>query len=104
MNRFLPVLIAFLFPVFIFSQNNSVELLDELDQTVTDYAVYSHKKELKINKLKELLSYTTADIEKYDVGLKYNPKFPNQQKIKAYKPLLSDLIDSLEVYAKKNLC
>lgn len=90
MNRFLPVLIAFLFPVFIFSQNNSVELLDELDQTVTDYAVYSHKKELKINKLKELLSYTTADIEKYDVYGKLYAEYKSYQS------------DSALIYARKS--
>lgn len=90
MNRFLPVLIAFLFPVFIFSQNNSVELLNELDQTVTDYAVYSHKKELKINKLKELLSYTTADIEKYDVYGKLYAEYKSYQS------------DSALIYARKS--
>lgn len=90
MNRFLPVLIAFLFPVFIFSQNNSVELLNELDQTVTDYAVYSHKKERKINKLKELLSYTTADIEKYDVYGKLYAEYKSYQS------------DSALIYARKS--
>lgn len=39
-------------------------------------------------------------IRKYDVGLKPHPGFPQQQKIRAYKPLLSELIDSVEVYAK----
>lgn len=90
MNRFLPVLIAFLFPVFIFSQNNSVELLNELDQTVTDYAVYSHKKERKINKIKELLSYTTADIEKYDVYGKLYAEYKSYQS------------DSALIYARKS--
>ncbi len=44
------------------------------------------------------------EIVKYDVGMKPHPRFPNQQKIKVIKPLLSDLIDSVEHYLnKKNL-
>lgn len=39
-------------------------------------------------------------IRKYDVGLKPHKDFPRQQKISAYKPLLSELIDSVEAYLK----
>ena len=35
------------------------------------------------------------DVLKYDVGMKPHPRFPQQQKIKAIKPLLSDLFDSV---------
>lgn len=41
-------------------------------------------------------------IRKYDVGLKPHPRFPKQQKMPAIKPLLSDLIDSVDAYAKRN--
>jgi glycerophosphoryl diester phosphodiesterase len=40
-------------------------------------------------------------IRRYDVGMKPHPEFPRQQKIKAYKPLLSELIDSCEAFAKQ---
>ncbi|WP_353132743.1 glycerophosphodiester phosphodiesterase family protein [Pseudopedobacter sp.] len=40
-------------------------------------------------------------IRKYDVGMKSHPDFPRQQKMPAYKPLLSELIDSAETYARK---
>jgi glycerophosphoryl diester phosphodiesterase len=40
-------------------------------------------------------------IKKYDVGLKLHPGFPRQQKIAAYKPLLSELIKASEAYAKE---
>ena len=44
------------------------------------------------------------EVLKYDVGMKPHPRFPQQQKMKAVKPLLSDLIDSVEAYLiKKNL-
>jgi len=35
------------------------------------------------------------EIMKYDVGIKPHPRFPKQEKIKAIKPLLSDLLDSV---------
>lgn len=35
------------------------------------------------------------EIAKYDVGLKPHPRFPKQQKVKAIKPLLADLFDSV---------
>ncbi len=38
-------------------------------------------------------------IKTYDVGSKYYPAFPEQVKIKTYKPLLSDVIDSAEIHA-----
>jgi glycerophosphoryl diester phosphodiesterase len=38
------------------------------------------------------------DIRKWDVGSKFYPAFPAQAKIKTYKPLLSELIDSVEQY------
>ena len=44
---------------------------------------------------------TYDEVVKYDVGMKPHPRFPRQQKIKAVKPLLSDLIDSVEDYLKK---
>jgi glycerophosphoryl diester phosphodiesterase len=39
-----------------------------------------------------------ADIIKYDVGLKPHPRFPDQQKMKAVKPLLSDVFKAVKEY------
>jgi len=36
------------------------------------------------------------DVRKFDVGSKYYPPFPGQKKIKAFIPLLGELIDSVE--------
>lgn len=41
-----------------------------------------------------------AEIKKYDVGSKFHKAFPQQKKMKVHIPLLSDLIDSAEHYAK----
>jgi glycerophosphoryl diester phosphodiesterase len=40
-------------------------------------------------------------IKKYDVGLKPYPAFPHQKKVAAYKPLLAELLDATEAYAKQ---
>lgn len=37
-----------------------------------------------------------ADVVKYDVGMKPHPRFPQQQKIKAVKPLLSDVFNAIK--------
>ncbi|TXE06094.1 glycerophosphodiester phosphodiesterase [Seonamhaeicola algicola] len=37
-------------------------------------------------------------IKTFEVGLKGNIKFPEQKRIKAYKPLLSEVIDSIEAF------
>jgi glycerophosphoryl diester phosphodiesterase len=44
---------------------------------------------------------TAAEVQRWDVGMKPHPKFPRQEKIKAVKPLLSDLIDSVEAYVRR---
>jgi glycerophosphoryl diester phosphodiesterase len=41
-----------------------------------------------------------ADIRKFITGVKPYAAFPQQQKVKTYKPLLADLIDSVETYVK----
>jgi glycerophosphoryl diester phosphodiesterase len=43
-----------------------------------------------------------SEIKRYDVGLKPYPRFTRQQKMPTVKPLLSDVIDSVEAYAAKN--
>lgn len=43
-----------------------------------------------------------AEIRRYDVGSRIHPRFPGQKKIKVSKPLLSDMIDSVEQYCLSN--
>jgi glycerophosphoryl diester phosphodiesterase len=43
---------------------------------------------------------TYDSIRKFDAGTKPHPQFPDQHKMKTYKPLLSELIDSVEAYVK----
>ncbi len=43
-----------------------------------------------------------AEIARFDVGSKLYDKFPQQQKLKAYIPLLGDVIDSVQHFLKAN--
>lgn len=45
---------------------------------------------------------TYDSIRMFDIGSKGNKNFPEQQKIKSYKPLLSEVIDSVENYVKSH--
>ncbi|WP_035669112.1 DUF6377 domain-containing protein [Flavobacterium sp. 83] len=90
MYRFLTLLFALLFPIFLFGQNNFDSLLNELDQTVADSQLYSNKKEDEINKLKGLLKYTVADLQKYAIYGKLYAEY------KLYQS------DSALIYARKS--
>jgi glycerophosphoryl diester phosphodiesterase len=52
----------------------------------------------KEEKTLNLYQMNYADIIKYDVGMKPHPRFPGQQKIKAVKPLLSDVFKAVNEY------
>ena len=60
-----------------------------------EYVQEKDEKQLNIYRM----SYN--DIRKIDVGMKPHPRFPRQKKVKAYKPLLSEVIDSVERYVKR---
>ena len=49
-----------------------------------------------------LYKMTYDSISRFDAGSKPHPHFPEQARMKTYKPLLTDLIDSVEAYVKKN--
>src|SRR5450756_1698230 len=44
---------------------------------------------------------TYDSIRLFSEGVKAHPQFPGQMKLRTYKPLLSDLIDSVEGYVKR---
>lgn len=57
---------------------------------------------LKDEKKYNIFKMDYAEVKKFDVGSKLHPRFPGQQKLKTYKPLLGELIDSVETYVKAN--
>jgi glycerophosphoryl diester phosphodiesterase len=54
------------------------------------------------DKSHNIYQMTYKEVSGWDVGLKPHPKFPNQKKMPATKPLLSDVIDAVEEYVKLN--
>jgi glycerophosphoryl diester phosphodiesterase len=46
----------------------------------------------------KLYDMTYAETQQYDVGMKPHPRFPKQKKMPVHKPLLSDLLDSVQQY------
>jgi len=62
--------------------------------TKPDGSFVSEEEERSLN----LFRMKYDEIRKYDVGMKPNPRFPNQIKIRAYKPRLADVIDYVESY------
>ncbi len=71
-----------------------------------EYTTTANGEEIPKDKRKDYTLYKMNydEIRKFDVGSKYYPTFPQQQKLATYAPLLSELIDSVEAYTKsKNL-
>ena len=60
--------------------------------TKPDGSFIEEKDELRYN----LYNMDYEEIIKYDVGMKPHPRFPQQQKIKAVKPLLADVFDAVK--------
>ena len=54
----------------------------------------------KEGKRRIIFNMTYDSIKKYDVGSKPHPGFKRQKNIMAYRPLLSELIDTVESYGK----
>jgi glycerophosphoryl diester phosphodiesterase len=67
-----------------------------------DYVIPPMSESFSSDKDKSHLLYqmNQSDIIKWDVGSKGNFKFPEQQKLSVRKPLLSELIDSVETYIR----
>lgn len=63
-----------------------------------DGSVISKEEEKQYN----LYHMMYDSIKTFDAGTKINPRKPLQQKFKTYKPLLADLIDSVEHYVTTN--
>jgi len=49
-----------------------------------------------------LFQMSYKEIMQFDCGLKTHPRFSNQKKQKAYKPLLNEIIEICECFVKKN--
>lgn len=61
-----------------------------------EFVLEANEKKLNIYKM------DYAEILNYDVGQKPHPRFPQQLKLPAHKPLLADVIETVEEYARTN--
>lgn len=59
-------------------------------------------KEITKRTKNNLHKLTYSEIKKYDCGKRGNKKFPQQAILAEYKPLLSEVIETMEAYAKEN--
>jgi hypothetical protein len=67
MKRIVFVGLGILAPFLMFGKNDIDSLLSLLDRTVANHLVYSNQKEEKLNKLKELLRFTSSDLQKFEI-------------------------------------
>jgi glycerophosphoryl diester phosphodiesterase len=61
--------------------------------TKADGSFIDEKEEKKFN----IYNMSYAETQKYDVGMKPHPRFPDQKKIAVHKPLLADVFDSVKL-------
>lgn len=87
----------------VFTQDNQAILSHEpfFNHEITtlpngEFVLETNEKALNIYKM------PYSEVIKYDVGQKLHPRFPQQLKMQVPKPLLSELIDTVEKYAKTN--
>jgi len=79
-------------------------VLNKDKQIVISHAPYMEQKYCllpdgrRIEQEKEfnLFQMTQMEIEQFDCGSKYHPNFPEQKKLKTYKPLLQELFDKID--------
>ncbi len=91
MKKITIVIFALVLPVILYARTDLDSLLSVLDKTVDNYQIYSNQKEEKLNKLKDLLNFTSADQQRYDIcGQLYD-------EYRSYKS------DSALTYARKKL-
>ncbi len=67
---------------------------------LNSYALDPDGKPIEKGKGDNLYTLDYAQIRKYDIGSKGNAAFPEQQKIKTYKPLLSEVLQKAEAYCR----
>ncbi|MFA5971761.1 MAG: DUF6377 domain-containing protein [Lentimicrobiaceae bacterium] len=83
--------ICALFPILLFGNTDMDSLLKVLDKTVENHQIYSNQKEAKLNKLKDLLKYTSTDLQKFEI---YGQLFDEYRSYKS---------DSALTYAREKL-
>ena len=81
---------------------DNLVILSHDDHIDPAFTLSDHGSEIPTDKAQKLAFFQMdyATISKFDVGSKFYPKFPDQQKMKVQIPLLSSLIDSVQNYLR----
>lgn len=66
--------------------------------TKPDGTPVSEKEEKQLN----IYRMPYDEVKRFDVGMRPHPRFPQQQKIPVYKPLLSEVFDSVKAYCRRH--
>jgi glycerophosphoryl diester phosphodiesterase len=66
--------------------------------TKPDGSPVSEKEEKELN----IYRMDYAEVSRYDVGLLPHPRFPQQEKLRAIKPLLGDVMDTVLAYCRQH--
>lgn len=56
----------------------------------------------KLQKTYNIFNMPYDSIRQYQLGVKFDPEFPAQKRVKTYKPLLAEVIDSVENYLRQH--
>ncbi|RDB05814.1 glycerophosphodiester phosphodiesterase family protein [Runella aurantiaca] len=67
-----------------------------------DFSIDPYGKPVPKGEKINLYELSYDEIKRYDVGSNGNPNFPQQTKLKVYKPLLREMIEAVETYRIKN--
>lgn len=67
-----------------------------------DFSIEPNGKPVSKGEKISLYELSYDEIKRYDVGSNGNPNFPQQTKLKVYKPLLREMIEAVETYRIKN--
>ena len=67
-----------------------------------DFCLDTLGKEIPRDSIINMYQLSYSEIQKFDCGSHGNERFPEQQKIKTFKPLLEAVIDSIEAFTSRN--
>lgn len=69
-----------------------------------EFSLTPAKKEIKAEEERNFRIYAMdyTEVKKFETGSKIHSRFPTQKKAKAYKPLLTEVIQAAEKYTKEN--
>ena len=66
-----------------------------------EFCLDQHGNQIPNDSIINMYQLTYEEIMRYDCGSQGNPRYPDQKRMSVFKPLLSDVIDSIDSYTGK---